>query len=131
MVSTGAKVATVYVVDDEPAVRHSLEALLRSVGLCVQTFASAREFLAAPVKRRACLLLDIRMPDMDGFQLQKLLAGTDHDLPTIIITGDANEETRRRFLEAGAVSFFHKPFDDEELLQAIYSAITSLPEPED
>jgi two-component system, LuxR family, response regulator FixJ len=131
MAWTPEEKATVYVVDDEPAVRHSLEALLRSVGLGAETFASASEFLAAPVKRRACLLLDIRMPDMDGLQLQKRLAGTDHDLPTIILTGDGTEETRRRSLEAGAVSFFHKPFDDEELLQAIYSAITSLPEPED
>jgi two-component system response regulator FixJ len=71
------------------------------------------------------------MPDMDGFQLQKRIAGTDHDLPTIILTGGGNEETRRRSLEAGAVSFFHKPFDDEELLQAIYDAVTPLPASED
>jgi FixJ family two-component response regulator len=116
--------ATVYVVDDEPAVRHSLEALLRAVGLGVRSFASASEFLAAPVTRPACLLLDVRMPDMDGLQLQKRIAGTDHDLPIIILTGDGNEETRRRSLVAGAVSFFHKPFDDEELLEAIYRAIT-------
>ena len=131
MAWTREETATVYVVDDEPAVRHSLEALLRAVGLGVQTFASASEFLAAPVTRPACLLLDVRMPGMDGFQLQKRIAGTDHDLPIIIITGDGNAETRRRSLEAGAVSFFDKPFDDEELLDAIYGAITSSPVPED
>ena len=131
MAWTPEEKATVYVVDDEPAVRHSLEALLRAVGLGVQTFASASEFLAAPVRRPACLLLDIRMPGMDGFQLQKRIAGTDHDLPIIILTGDGNEETRRRSLDAGAVAFFHKPFDDEELLEAIYEGITSSPVPED
>jgi len=131
MAWTRKETATVYVVDDEPAVRDSLKALLRAVGLGVHTFASASEFLAALVTRPACLLLDVRMPDMDGFQLQKRIAGTDHDLPIIIITGDGNEETRRRSLEAGAASFFHKPFDDEELLEAIYGAITSSPVPED
>lgn len=131
MAWTQEEKATVYVVDDEPAVRHSLAALLRAVGLGVQTFASASEFLAAPVTRPACLLLDVRITSMDGFQLQKRIAGTDHDLPFIIITGDGNAETRRRSLEAGAVSFFDKPFDDEELLDAIYGAITSSPAPED
>ena len=123
--------ATVYVVDDEPAVRHSLEALLRAVGLGVQTFASASEFLAGPISRPACLLLDVRMPGMDGLALQKRIAGADHDLPVIIITGDGTEETRRRCLDAGAVAFFHKPFDDEELLDAIYEALRSRPVPED
>ncbi|MGH9323183.1 MAG: response regulator transcription factor [Vicinamibacteria bacterium] len=119
--------ATVYVVDDEPAIRHSLEVLLRAVHLHVQTFASASEFLAAPITCPACLLLDIRMPEIDGFALYKRIAGTDHDLPVIVITGDGDEEIRRRSLEAGAVSFFRKPFDDEELLQAIYRAITRSP----
>jgi FixJ family two-component response regulator len=81
--------------------------------------------------RPACLLLDVRMPDMDGFQLQKWIAGTDHDLPIIIITGDGNEEAQRRSLEAGAVSFFLKPFDDEDLLEAIHRAISIRPVPED
>ncbi len=131
MAWTPEEKATVYVVDDEPAVRHSLEALLRSVGLGVQTFASAREFLTAPISRPACLLLDVRMPEMDGFRLQKRIVGTDHDLPILIITGDGNEETRRRALEAGAVAFFHKPFGDEELLDAIHAALTSSPVSED
>ncbi len=125
MAWTREETVTVYVVDDEPAIRDSLEVLLRSVRLDVKTFASASEFLAAPVTRPSCLLLDVRMPGIDGFQLQKRIAGTDHDLPIIILTGDGNEETRRRSLDAGAVSFFHKPFDDEELLAAIYGAITS------
>ncbi len=114
----------VYVVDDEPAVRGSLEVLLRSVRLGVRTFATAAEFLAAPVKRPACLVLDIRMPGMDGFELQLKIAGTDHDLPFVVITGDGDEETRRRSLEVGAVSFLHKPYDVEELLRAIYRALS-------
>jgi two-component system response regulator FixJ len=113
----------VYIVDDEPAVRDSLEVLLRSVRLDVRTFASAAEFLAARLERPGCLLLDIRMPEMDGFELRRRIAGTDHDLPFVVITGDGDEETRKRSLEAGAVSFFSKPFDDEEVLQAIYRAL--------
>jgi FixJ family two-component response regulator len=114
---------TVYVVDDEPAIRDSLQVLLKAVRLNSRAFASANEFLAASISRPACLLLDIRMPELDGFQLQKRIAGTDHDIPIIIITGDGDEETRRRCLDAGAVSFFHKPFDDEALLQAIQKAL--------
>ncbi len=124
MVRMETETAVVYVVDDEPAVRDSLEVLLRSVHLDVRTFASASDFLSASVKRPGCLLLDIRMPGMDGFELRKRIAGTDHDLPFVIITGDGDEETRRRSLEVGAVSFLHKPFDGEELLQAIFRAIT-------
>lgn len=114
---------TVYVVDDEPAVRDSLEVLLRAVRLTTRTFASARDFLAASISRPACLLLDIRMPELDGFQLQKRIAGTEHDIPIIVITGEGDEETRRRCLDFGAISFFHKPFDDEALLQAIHRAL--------
>lgn len=113
----------VYVVDDEAAVRDSLETLMRSVGLGVETFASAAEYLAVRVKHPACLVLDVRMPEMDGCELQKRIAGTDSDIPVVVITGDANEETRRSALEAGAVAFFHKPFDDEALLDAIYRAL--------
>jgi FixJ family two-component response regulator len=131
MAWTAERKATVYVVDDEPAVRHSLEALLRAVGLGAQTFAGANEFLSAPLTRPACLLLDVRMPGTDGLALQKRIAGGDHDLPVIVITGDGNEETRRRALDAGAVAFFRKPFDDEELLDAIYEALRSRPVPED
>jgi FixJ family two-component response regulator len=63
------------------------------------------------------------MPEMDGFELRRRIAGTDHDLPFVVITGDGDEETRDRSLKAGAVSFFQKPFDDEEILQAIYRAL--------
>jgi FixJ family two-component response regulator len=116
---------TVYVVDDEAAVRDSLAVLLRAVRLTARTFSSAREFLATSITRPACLLLDIRMPELDGFQLQRQIAGTDHDIPIIVITGDGDEQTRRRCLDFGAVSFFQKPFDDEALLQAIHRALAS------
>jgi FixJ family two-component response regulator len=123
----GEAVPLVYIVDDEPAVRDSLQVLLRSVRLDVRAFASAAEYLAAPVERPACLLLDIRMPEMDGFALRERIAGTDHDLPFVVITGDGDEEIRKRSLAAGAVSFFNKPFDDEEILKAIYLALNRCP----
>lgn len=131
MPQTEDQSVTVYVIDDEPSVRDSLSLFLRSVGLAVRTFACARDFLATPVRSPGCLILDIRMRGIDGFQLQSKIAGTAHDLPTIVITGDGNDETRRRALEGGAESFFHKPFDDEELLKAIDAAIRSRSPPED
>src|SRR5262245_3428375 len=107
----------VYIVDDEPAVRDSLQVLLRSVHLDVRAFASAFKFLAARIERPACLILDIRMPEMDGFELRQRIAGTAHDIPFVVVTGDGDLESRKRSLEAGAVCFFHKPFDDEEILK--------------
>lgn len=123
MVQTERKAATVYVVDDDPVMRTALERLMRSVGLRAETFPAAAEFLAAPLTRPACLILDIRLPEMDGLELQRRIAGTDRDLPVVVITGEGDEEAHRRALAAGAVSFFHKPVDDEALLDAVYRAI--------
>lgn len=117
------RVATVYVVDDDQAVRSSFETLMRAVGLSVETFARAADYLDATVSHPACLILDVRMPEMDGTELQKKVGGTDRDLPVIFITGEENEELRLRTLAAGAVGFFYKPFDDEKLLEAVYRAI--------
>jgi len=110
---------TAYVVDDDVAVRRSLETLMRAVGLKVRTFPSAAEYLAADVQRPACLVLDIRMPGIDGFELQKRIAGSERQLPAIVITGEEDEEVRLRALEAGAIAFFYKPFDDAALMEAI------------
>jgi len=123
MTGNEKETATVYVVDDDVAVRRSFETLMRAVGLKVRTFPSAAEYLAAHVERPACLVLDIRMPGIDGFELQKRIAGTERDLPVIVITGEEEEEVRLRSLEAGAIAFFYKPFDDAALMEAIYRAI--------
>jgi FixJ family two-component response regulator len=110
---------TVYVVDDDADVRRALERLMRSVGLKFRTFASAADFLAANLERPACLVLDVRMPGIDGFALQKRIAGTEEDLPVIFITGEDDEEGRMRALQDGAIAFFYKPFDEGALLDAI------------
>src|ERR1700736_6066866 len=99
------------VVDDDHSVRESLARLIRSVGFGVQVFGSAEEFIGAAAGCRGdCLILDIRMPGMNGLDLQQRLAGTDRDLPVIFITAHgSDEEVRARALSAGAVDYLLKP----------------------
>ena len=116
--------ATVFVVDDEPSVRDSLRCLLESAGFVVETFATATEFLnRGGESHRSCLLLDLRMPGMDGMQLQEQLAEQEIYLPIIILTAHADVPTTVRALRAGAVDLVEKPYDDEDLIARIESAI--------
>ena len=116
--------ATVFVVDDEPSVRDSLRCLLESAGFVVRTFSAAREFLDTVVDSdRSCLLLDLRMPGMDGMQLQGQLAEKGIYLPIIILTAYADVPTTVKALRAGAVDLVEKPYDDEDLIARIESAI--------
>jgi two-component system response regulator FixJ len=116
---------TVFVVDDEPSVRDSLRCLLDSAGFAVETFATAGEFLDAAVEsRNGCLLLDLRMPGMDGLQLQERLAEREIFLPIIILTAHADVPTAVKALRAGAVDLVEKPYDDEDLIARIESAIS-------
>jgi FixJ family two-component response regulator len=115
------------VVDDDHSVRESLARLIRSVGFGVQVFGSAEEFLgAASCRPGDCLILDIRMPGMNGLELQQKLAGTDRALPVIFITAHgSDEEVRARALSAGAVDYLLKPLKEEEVLEAIDTALAS------
>jgi two-component system response regulator FixJ len=115
------------VVDDDYSVRESLARLIRSVGYAVQVFGSAEEFLrAGPGRRPDCLILDIRMPGMNGLELQRLVSVSDPDLPVIFITAHAlDEEARARALGAGAVDYLLKPLREDELLKAISAALSS------
>jgi FixJ family two-component response regulator len=115
------------VVDDDHSVRESLARLIRSVGFGVQVFGSAEEFLGAPAGRQAdCLILDIRMPGMNGLELQRELSVTDRDLPVIFITAHgSDQEVRARALSAGAVDYLLKPLREEEVLKAIDAALSS------
>jgi two-component system response regulator FixJ len=115
------------VVDDDHSVRESLARLIRSVGFCVQVFESAEEYLSAGQRRPAdCLILDIRMPGMNGLELQRELSATDRDLPVIFITAHgSDEEVRARALGAGAVDYLLKPLKEEEVLRAIDTALSS------
>ncbi len=116
--------ATVFVVDDDPAVRKSLETLLKSVGLPVETFRSAQEFLAGYEPERAgCLILDVRMPGMSGLELQRTLRERGMDIPTIIVTGHGDVPVAVRALKDGALEFLEKPFSKQMLLEHIREAL--------
>jgi RNA polymerase sigma factor (sigma-70 family) len=115
---------TVFVVDDDQAMRSSLQWLIESVGMKVETYDSAQSFLDAHYPGRAgCLLLDVRMPGMSGLELQQYLVRREIRLPVIIITGHGDVSMAVKAMKAGAVDFIEKPFDDEELLKSIRSAM--------
>jgi RNA polymerase sigma factor (sigma-70 family) len=115
---------TVFIVDDDPSHRESLQFLLESVELEVRSFASARDFLdRADPETPGCLLLDVRMPGMSGLDLQNELANVKISLPIIFITGHGTVPMSVRAMKAGAVDFLQKPFDDQDLLHAIRQAI--------
>ncbi len=123
MSNTGA---LVYVVDDDPSAREGVAGLIRSAGLMTKTFASAEEFLAAPrPKMPSCLVLDVSLPGVSGLDLQQELAKSDLQIPIIFLTGHGDIPMTVRALKAGASNFLTKPFDDEELLNAIRQCITS------
>jgi FixJ family two-component response regulator len=114
----------VFVVDDDISVRESLEALIRFVGWQPETFASAEEFLARPRPPvPSCLVLDVSLPDLNGLELQKLIAPDRIAMPIIFITGHGDVPMTVQAMKAGAVEFLTKPFDDDVLLTAIRHAI--------
>ena len=115
---------TVYVVDDDEAVRESLRALFQSVGMRVKTFASAGEFLdASGLPRIGCLLLDVRMPELSGLELQVQLASHQSYLPVIMITGYGDVTTAVRAMKAGARDFIEKPFNEQLLLERVQACL--------
>jgi FixJ family two-component response regulator len=116
--------ATVFVVDDEPAIRDSLAMLLRSVGLPSRAFPSAPAFLeglepGAP----GCVVADVRMPGMSGLELQEALRARQATLPVIIITGHGDIAMAVRAMKAGAADFIEKPFNEQVLLDAVHRAL--------
>jgi RNA polymerase sigma factor (sigma-70 family) len=116
--------ATVFVVDDDQAMRTSLKWLIESTGMSVETFESADIFLASYYPGRAgCLLLDVRMPGMSGLELQTYLAREGYRLPVILITGHGDVSMAVKAMKAGAVDFIEKPFHDEDLLRSIRRAL--------
>jgi RNA polymerase sigma factor (sigma-70 family) len=115
---------TVFVVDDDPAMRRSLTWLIESVGLRVSTFSTAEHFLAEYDRQRpGCLVLDVRMPGMSGLELQDELARRDLRIPTIVLTGHAEVAMAVRAVKAGAVDFIEKPFSHQQLLDRVRQAL--------
>jgi two-component system, LuxR family, response regulator FixJ len=119
-----SETARIFIVDDDDAVRSSLHLLLQSAGFAnVQAYASAREFLdQAQPQAGDCLLLDVRMPDMDGLELQEVLNARGINMPIIVMTGDGDVPIAVRAMKAGASDFLEKPFSDEVLTDCVRSA---------
>lgn len=114
----------VFVVDDDNSVRKALERLIKSVGMKVETFETAKEFLSRPhYEGPNCLVLDIRMPGLSGLDLQEELAKAGLTLPIIFITGHGTIPMSVRAMKAGAIDFLEKPFEDQALLDLIQHAI--------
>jgi len=121
---TKSNLPTVYIVDDDDAVREALGALLGSVSLRYGSFASAEAFLTvANREMRGCLLLDVRMPGMSGLELQRKLQDQGITLQIVIITGHGDVPMAVRALKAGAADFIEKPFNEQELLDRIQSCL--------
>ncbi len=116
--------STVFVVDDDDAVRNSMRWLVESVGLPVETYASAREFLEThDPNRPGCLVLDVRMPGMSGLDLQEKLHEKGIVIPIIVVSGHGDVPTAVRAIKAGAVEFIEKPVNDQLLLDTIQRCI--------
>jgi FixJ family two-component response regulator len=115
--------ATVFVIDDDQSIREALRVLLKSVGLRVETFASAREFLQCCSDVPGCLVLDIRLPGLSGLDLQREMGDANIHTPIIFITGYGDIPMTVRAMKAGAVEFLTKPFHDQDLLDAIQQAL--------
>lgn len=117
---------SVFVVDDDHSVRRSLSRLLRSVGYRAEGFASASDFLAhLPGEGPACVLIDVRMPDISGFELFRLLRERRPALPVVFITGHGDSAMAGRAIKAGANDFLVKPIDEARLLAAVEQALAA------
>jgi FixJ family two-component response regulator len=114
----------VFIVDDDGSVRRSTERLVRSLGMRAESFASAQDLLSSGrAAEAACLILDVRMPNMDGLELQRLLSETEQPIPAIFVSGRATKEEEDRALRSGAVAFLRKPVGKDALLSVIRRAV--------
>lgn len=119
-------VGVISIVDDDESVRAATKALLRSAGYDVRTFPSAELFLqSADIRETECLILDVRMPNMDGLELQRRLKTGGSSIRVIFVSGESDCANREAAIEAGAVDFFRKPFDANLLLVAVQAALKS------
>ncbi|MGC1628389.1 MAG: response regulator [Candidatus Acidiferrales bacterium] len=118
------EIHSVTIVDDDQAVRDALSNLLESVGMRVEAFTSAEDFVnSRGLSKRTCLILDIQLPGMSGLELQRQLAAGKNLIPIIFITAHGEDGIREQALHDGAVGFFYKPFSIEALLNTVHSAM--------
>jgi FixJ family two-component response regulator len=126
-VSRVHEVAIISIVDDDASVRTATARLLRSVGFSAHAFASAKEFLSSPrLSDTSCLITDVQMPGMSGVELQEYLIAHGHRTPMVFITAFPEDQIRRRAMNAGAICFLNKPFDEARLLKCVERALTRL-----
>lgn len=115
-------------VDDDVRIRESIESLVESAGFAPLVFPSAEEFLqSGKLAEAGCLITDVRMPGIDGIELQRRVRFDRPELPVIFISGHCDDEIRRKALEGGAFDFMYKPFDPRDLLAAVNRAMTKYP----
>jgi FixJ family two-component response regulator len=116
--------AIIHVVDDDDLIRHSIDDLLRSVGYTVRLYARAEDFLAAEISDApGCVIVDVRMPGPSGLELQASLAERSNRLPVILMSGHGDIRMTVQAMRAGAIDFIEKPFRDQEMLEAVATAI--------
>ena len=120
------KDATIFIVDDDESVRRAVKRLIKVAGFKAKTFGSAREFIdSGHYQSAGILVLDVRMPGMNGLELQKYLTDSASAMPIIFITAHEDIQARRKALEAGAIDFIKKPFEDQTLLDGIQRALSN------
>jgi len=116
--------ALISIIDDDQSLREAVKALMRSLGLTAETFASAEDFLNSDsLHRTACLIVDVQMPGMSGPDLHHRLVTSGKPIPTILITAYPDNRARARALQAGVIGYLAKPFEESDLLACIRSAI--------
>jgi FixJ family two-component response regulator len=120
------KAPIISIIDDDPFVRTATDGFVRSLGYRAATFASAEDYLQSDrINDTACVITDVQMPGLNGVELQSLLIARGNCTPMIFITAFPEETVRRRALEAGAIGFLSKPFDDEQLIEHLHTALRS------
>jgi len=121
------RIPLISIIDDDEAIRRSLDDLIRSAGLRARVFSSAEAFLQSnQMSEIDCLILDLCLPGMSGLELQRQLAEGNFDLPIILMTAHDRGDQRRQAVEAGAVAFLNKPFEEADLLNAIDRALKDM-----
>ena len=122
------KMPVISIVDDDESVREATKILVRSLGYTAEAFSSAEEYLRSGfVDESSCLISDLRMPGMSGAELQEVLIADGNRTPVIFITASSDEQIRRRVIDAGAIGFLRKPFDEQSLIDCLNEALGAKP----